>query len=95
MLNALLDNVSARYPLRVALILRDQTYTSPTLGLLKSMAAASLLQRGIQPGDRVAFLLLNCLEIVLCYYACFKIGAIAVPLNIRFHTELLQYALIP
>ena len=55
--------------------------------------AASLLRRGIRPGDRVAFLLPNCLEIVLCYYACFKIGAIAVPLNIRFHTDLLQYGL--
>src|SRR5207237_3585048 len=51
------------------------------------------LQRGVSPGDRVAFLLPNCLEIVLCYYACFKIGAIAVPLNIRFHTELLKYVL--
>lgn len=55
--------------------------------------AASLLQRGINPGDRVAFLLPNCLEIVLCYYACFKIGAIAVPLNIRFQPELLKYCL--
>jgi long-chain acyl-CoA synthetase len=30
---------------------------------------------------------------VLCYYACFKIGAIAVPLNIRFQAELLKYGL--
>ena len=30
---------------------------------------------------------------MLCYYACFKIGAIVVPLNIRFDAELLRYAL--
>ena len=43
----------------------------------------------VLPGDRVAFLLRNGPEIVLCYYACFKIGAIAVPLNVRFDAELL------
>ena len=30
---------------------------------------------------------------MLCYYACFKIGAIAVPLNILFQPELLKYCL--
>ncbi len=93
MLNALLDNVSARYPLRVALIFEDQTYTFADLSRFTQSMAASLLQRGISPGDRVAFLLRNRLEIVLSYYACFAIGAIAVPLNIRFQTELLKYAL--
>jgi len=47
------------------------------------------------PGDsRVAFSFCQTsFEIVLCYYAfASKIGAIAVPLNIRFQAELLQYA---
>jgi acyl-CoA synthetase (AMP-forming)/AMP-acid ligase II len=35
----------------------------------------------------------NGLEIVLCYYACFILGAIAVPLNIRFPSELIAYVL--
>jgi len=93
MLHRLLDNVSAALPDKVALIVEEKTYNYGELSRLTQLLAASLLQRGIQPGDRVAFLLPNCLEIVLCYYACFKIGAIAVPLNIRFHTELLQYGL--
>jgi long-chain acyl-CoA synthetase len=93
MLHSLLDNVSAAVPEKVALIVKDKTYTYGELSRLTQSLAASLLQRGIQPGDRVAFLLPNCLEIVLCYYACFKIGAIAVPLNIRFHADLLQYSL--
>ena len=93
MLNALLENVSAKYPLRVALIFRDQSYTFADLSRLTQSVAASLWQRGINPGDRVAFLLRNSLEIVLAYYACFKIGAIAVPLNIRFQAELLKYSL--
>ncbi len=93
MLNLLLDNTSAKFPLKVALIFEDKTYTYADLSRLTQSLAASLLQRGINPGDRVAFLLRNCLEIVLCYYACFKIGAIAVPLNLRFQTELLKYGL--
>src|ERR1700684_3642917 len=93
MLHKLLDNVSAAVPDKVALIVEDKTYNYGELSSLTQSLAASLLERGIQPRDRVAFLLPNCLEIVLCYYACFKIGAIAVPLNIRFHTELLQYGL--
>ena len=75
------------------MIFEDQTYTYADLSRLEQSLAASLWQQGIKPGDRVAFLLRNGLEIVLCYYACFKIGAIAVPLNIRFDAELLGYAL--
>ena len=41
----------------------------------------------------IAFLLPNGLEVVLCYYACFILGAIAVPLNIRFPPELIAYVL--
>src|ERR1700732_3999358 len=93
MLNLLLDNVAARFPDKVALIFEQKTYTYEELCQFTGALAASFLQRGISPGDRVAFLLRNRLEIVLCYYACFKIGAIAVPLNIRFHTELLKYGL--
>jgi len=93
MMNFLLDNTGAQFPLNVALIFQNRSYTYADLSRLTQSLAASLLQRGISPGDRVAFLLPNCLEIVLCYYACFKIGAIAVPLNIRFQAELLKYCL--
>lgn len=93
MLNLLLDNTSAKHPHKVALIFEDKIYTYADLSRLTQSVAASLLQRGIKPADRVAFLLSNRLEIVLCYYACFKIGAIVVPLNIRFHTELMKYGL--
>jgi len=75
------------------LILDDKTYTYADLLSRTRNLAASLLERGINPGDRVAFLLPNCPEIVVCYYACFKIGAIAVPLNIRFDADLLRYVI--
>jgi long-chain acyl-CoA synthetase len=55
--------------------------------------AAGLLAQGIKPGDRVALLFTNALELVYCYFACFKVGAVAVPLNTRFQTAELVYAL--
>ena len=93
MLNLLLDNIAEKLPLKAALIFEDKTYTYADLLRRTQNLAASLLERGINPRDRVAFLLPNSLEIVVCYYACFKIGAIAVPLNIRFGADLLKYVI--
>jgi long-chain acyl-CoA synthetase len=93
MLDSLLEDTRAKFPLNVALIFEDKSYTYADLCNLTGSLSAALQEQGVQPGDRVAFLLPNCLEIVLCYYACLKIGAIAVPLNIRFSAELLQYAI--
>jgi long-chain acyl-CoA synthetase len=93
MLYSLLEDTSATFPLNAALIFEGKSYTYADLYRLTRSLSSALLEQGVQSGDRVAFLLPNCLEIVLCYYACFKIGAIAVPLNIRFPAELLQYAI--
>jgi long-chain acyl-CoA synthetase len=65
MLNLLLDEVSAKFPDQVALIFEQKTYTYADLCQLTQALAASLLHRGMSSGDRVAFLLPNCLEIVL------------------------------
>jgi long-chain acyl-CoA synthetase len=94
MLNSLLDNTAGKFPLKIALNFQGKDYTYTELSDLTQRLAISLLQRGVNQGDRVAFLLPNSLEIVLCYYACFKIGAVAVPLNIRFPAAILQYCLI-
>lgn len=55
--------------------------------------ASGLIRQGIKPGDRVALLFANCPELVFCYFACFKIGAVAVPLNTRFQVAELVYAI--
>jgi long-chain acyl-CoA synthetase len=93
MLHSLLDDTGTKFPLNTALVFDGKSYTYADLCRLTRSLSAALLEQGVQSRDRIAFLLPNCLEIVLCYYACFKIGAIAVPLNIRFPAELLQYAI--
>jgi long-chain acyl-CoA synthetase len=93
MLDSLLRGTSSRFPQNAALIFKGKSYSYSDLSRLTRSLAVGFAEQGIRPGDRVAFLLSNGLEIVLCYYACFQIGAVAVPLNLRFQPELLQYVI--
>ncbi len=52
-----------------------------------------LLKRGIKKGDKVAILLMNCLEWLPIYFGILKTGAIAVPLNFRYTAEEIKYCL--
>jgi long-chain acyl-CoA synthetase len=52
-----------------------------------------LLKRGVQKGDKVAILLMNCLEWLPIYFGILKAGAIAVPLNFRYTAEEIKYCL--
>src|SRR5215469_8807257 len=60
---------------------------------LTEKIARGLVNRGVRPGDRVALLCANSPELVFGYFACFKAGAVAVPLNTRFQVAELVYAL--
>ena len=53
--------------------------------------ANMLLSRGIKPGQKVAILLMNCLEWLPIYFGILKTGAIAVPLNFRYSSEEIEY----
>lgn len=55
--------------------------------------AATLADRGIEPGDRVAALLLNRREYLELYFAVSGMGAILVPLNLRHAPAELDYIL--
>ncbi len=50
-----------------------------------------LLSRGVQKGDKVAILLMNCLEWLPIYFGVLKAGAVAVPLNYRYTAEEIRY----
>ena len=60
----------------------------------KSNRFANLLaSRGIGKGDKVAILLMNCLEWLPIYFGILKTGAIAVPLNFRYDSSEIEYCL--
>lgn len=52
-----------------------------------------LIKRGIKKGDKVAILLMNCLEWLPIYFGILKTGAIAVPLNFRYTANEIKYCL--
>jgi acyl-CoA synthetase (AMP-forming)/AMP-acid ligase II len=52
-----------------------------------------LLSRGVQKGDKVAILLMNCIEWLPIYFGVLKTGALAVPMNFRYTAEEIAYCL--
>ncbi len=52
-----------------------------------------LLSRGVKKGDKVAILLMNCLEWLPIYFGILKTGALAVPLNFRYTSDEIKYCL--
>ena len=52
-----------------------------------------LLSRGIRKGQKVAILLMNCLEWLPIYFGVLKSGAVAVPLNFRYTASEIEYCL--
>ena len=55
--------------------------------------ANMLLSRGIRKGQKVAVLLMNCLEWLPIYFGILKAGAVAVPLNFRYTSDEIDYCL--
>ncbi len=50
-----------------------------------------LVSRGIQKGDKVGILMMNCLEWLPIYFGVLKTGAVAVPFNFRYDAEEIKY----
>ncbi|MBQ7263942.1 MAG: AMP-binding protein [Synergistaceae bacterium] len=55
--------------------------------------ANMLLSRGIRKGQKVAILLMNCLEWLPIYFGILKTGAVVVPLNFRYSSEEIKYCM--
>jgi long-chain acyl-CoA synthetase len=76
---ALLQNAAAGFPDRPALAFFDGT----SYGWLRrrSSASAVLAGLGVAKGDRVGMILPNCPEYVIAFFACQRLGAVAVGNN--------------
>lgn len=79
-------------PDKHVLFFSDRRFTFKEFDEITDRVALSLLKDGVKNGDRIALFLKNCPELVVCFYACFKIGAVAVPINYRYKSRELEYA---
>jgi long-chain acyl-CoA synthetase len=92
-LHAGLQENAKAFPDRIWLRYEGAQWSYADGDVISRRIAAGLLERGIKAGDRVALLFTNCPELVFCYFACFSIGAVAVPINTRFQAAELIYAI--
>ena len=80
---ALLHHAQTR-PKSAAFIFHEEVWTYERLADEAERLARGLAAHGVEPGDRVALHMMNRPEMVVAYYACFKLGAIAAPLRTAF-----------
>ena len=67
--------------------------TFAELNARSNQLANSLLQAGVEKGERVGLLLMNSAEFMEAYFALAKIGAVVVPLNWRLVADELEFIL--
>lgn len=76
-----------------ALRVGDASWSYAELDAHSDRLGCALQEAGMGPGDRLAFLLPNSVELIACYLACFRTGIIAVPINYRYRARQIDYVL--
>jgi long-chain acyl-CoA synthetase len=71
-------------PRSTAFVFQEEVWTYERLAAEAERLARGLAARGVGPGDCVALHMMNRPEMIVAYYACFELGAIAAPLRTAF-----------
>jgi acyl-CoA synthetase (AMP-forming)/AMP-acid ligase II len=80
-------------PDEVALVSAERALTWRQLREETDRLAGGYRGLGLEPGDRLASLMPNRIDLVLHYLACFRAGLIATPLNYRYTHREIDHAL--
>src|SRR5215831_6018165 len=82
-----------QFPKRTAVVYRKERFTYAQSAERASKLVGALRNVGVQLGDRVAFLCMNCHRLLEAYYGVVESGAVLLPLNIRLAPQELAYIL--
>ena len=82
-----------QFPSKTAVVCQDLRFTYAEFGDRVGHLAGALRAAGVQPGDRVAFLSLNCHRLLEAYFGVLEAGCVLLPLNIRLAAPELRYIL--
>lgn len=82
-----------QFPGKTAVVCGDLRFTYAQFAERVSRLAGVLREAEVTPGDRVAFLSLNCHRLLEAYYGVVEAGAVLLPLNIRLSPDELAYIL--
>lgn len=86
-----LTHHSINSPNKTAVVYRDLRLSYEQLNSRVNRLAQALLDLGVRRGDRINVLMLNTNEFIETLFACAKIGAIFVPVNIRLSAAEIEY----
>ncbi len=84
---------ASRFPDNPALLFQGTTVTFKQMDEMVSRFAAALVALGVQPGDRVATLLPNLVQMVVAIYGAFRAGAVVVANNPLYTDRELEHQL--
>lgn len=80
-MDGLLRRTAARYPERAALVFFGRQTSYRALDAAVDRLASGLRRLGLGPGERVALFMPNCPQLVASFYAAWRAGCAAVPVN--------------
>ncbi|MEQ1605459.1 MAG: long-chain fatty acid--CoA ligase [Pyrinomonadaceae bacterium] len=89
----LLEERAAEFPDKIFLFSEAdaRTWTYTEFDRVVNRTANMLRSHGIKKGDVVSLLMPNCAEYVIAYFACWKIGALAGPVNSLLKSEEIEW----
>jgi fatty-acyl-CoA synthase len=82
-----------QFPGKTAVVCGDRRFSYTQFSDRVGRLAGALRDAGVNAGDRVAFLSLNCHRLLEAYYGVLEAGAVLLPLNIRLAPHELAYIL--
>ncbi|MFH1647138.1 MAG: long-chain-fatty-acid--CoA ligase, partial [Chloroflexota bacterium] len=88
-----LNIATAICPDKAAIVFEDKRYTFSQLNERVNRLANGLMKLGVQKGDRVAFIQVNCNQCVETYFGVAKMAGIYLPLNFRAKEKEFSYML--
>jgi len=89
----MIEQAAARNPNGEALICGDRRLTWRETRRAAARVAGGFEALGVEPGDRIAFMIGNRVEFVLALFACAQLGAVAVPMSTRLQKPEVAYVL--
>ena len=88
-----MEQQAASHPERLALVACDATFTYAEFNAAADRIALALMERGVQPRDRVAMLLPRTSRVMLSMYGILKTGAAFIPCDPHYPADRIQLIL--
>jgi len=82
-----------QYSHRTAVVCGNERFTYAQFADRAARLGGALKNAVVEPGDRVAFLSMNCHRLLEAYYGVLEAGAVLLPLNVRLASQELIYIL--